>query len=136
MTNRSYSELIKIPIFIDRIKYLQTNSRVGENTFGGHRYLNQLLYSSSEWKQVRRQVVIRDDGHDLSHKDYPISGAICVHHINPISADDILNRRECVFDLENLISASFTTHNMIHYGEEFFLIEPIERKPNDTCLWK
>lgn len=134
---KTYSELIQIPSFQERIEYLSLNGKVGSETFGEHRYLNQLLYSSYDWKQTRREVITRDLGLDLGHEDYPIMGDIYVHHINPITIDDITNSRPCVFDLTNLISTSFNTHNMIHYGNDklpkmFY----IERKKNDTCPWR
>lgn len=135
--NKTYSELIKISSFEDRFKYLSLSGTVGETTFGGHRYLNQILYQTDKWKSVRRKVIIRDNGCDLAHKDYVISGSIYIHHIKPITIEDILEERSSVFDLENLISTSFRTHNAIHYGSENLLPEKYtERKQNDTCLWR
>lgn len=137
MKYKTYSELIKIKTFEDRFRYLKMESVIGEQTFGGHRYLNQILYQTEEWKSTRREVIIRDDGNDLAHEDYHIFGSIYVHHINPISIDDILKKRPCVFDLDNLVSTSFKTHNAIHYGSENSLPKNIiERKKNDTCLWR
>lgn len=136
MTIKTYSELIKIPEFKDRFEYLKLSSNVGDVTFGGHRMLNQILYSTQEWKEVRRRVILRDDGCDLGHPDYPIMDSIYIHHLNPITIDDILNRRPCVFDMNNLISASFSTHNAIHYQNSIDLGLPIERRPNDTCPWR
>lgn len=137
---KRYSELIKIETFQDRLKYLKTNCRVGDITFGGHRQLNQLLYSSTKWKKVRNLVIIRDDGLDLAHNDYPIFGSVYIHHINPITIDDILEDRANVFDPENLISTSFKTHNVIHFGGDGIkgLVNNtfVTRKPNDTCPWK
>lgn len=134
---RTYSELIKIEKFEDRLKYLSLDGIVGETTFGGHRYLNQALYQTDEWKSIRREVIYRDSSNDLAHCEHPISGSIYIHHINPITIDDILERRPCVFDLENLISTSFKTHNAIHYGAaEFILKEPAKRSKNDTCPWR
>lgn len=128
---------MKIKKFEDRFKYLSLVGMVGETTFGGHRQLNQILYSSEKWKSTRREVIFRDNGCDLSHEDYPIRGSIYIHHINPITIDDILEERPCVFDLENLISTAFKTHNAIHYGTEDLLPRgPIERTKNDTCLWR
>lgn len=133
----SYSDLIKIEEFEDRFKYLSLVGIVGETTFGGHRYLNQQLYKSEKWKHTRREVILRDDGCDLAHEDYPISGSVYIHHLNPITIDDILEERPCVFDLNNLVCVSFRTHNAIHYGDENLLSrKPAERKPNDTCLWR
>ncbi len=137
MTNKSYKELIRYQTFDDRFEYLKCNGIVGDIKFGGHRYINQMLYATKEWKRTRNEVIIRDNGFDLAHKDYPIAGNIYVHHINPITIDDIVERRDCVFDLDNLISVSFRTHNAIHYGNEESLLKGLViRKPNDTCPWK
>lgn len=135
---KTYSELITIERFKDRFEYLKIGNDVGKKTFGGHRYLNQYLYNCREWKSIRQKVVIRDWGCDLAHKDHPISGKmVLVHHINPITIEDILNRNPCVFDLENLISTEFNTHNAIHYGDASLLPEKfIERKKDDTCPWR
>lgn len=135
--NKSYSELIKIETFEDRFEYLRLTGLVGETTFGGHRYLNQKLYQTDKWKRTRREVILRDNGCDLAHEDYPINGSIYIHHINPISIDDIMEERPCVFDLNNLISTSFKTHNAIHYGSKDLLPRGLTvRKKNDTCLWR
>lgn len=134
---KTYSELIKIKSFEDRFEYLKLDGTVGNVTFGGHRYLNQILYQTEKWKSTRREVIIRDNGCDLAHEYYIISGSIYIHHINPITIDDILNERPCVFDLENLICSSFKTHNAIHYGSKNLLpSEQVIRKKNDTCPWK
>lgn len=136
-TIRTYSDLISIPTFQERFKYLQLNGLVGDLTFGGHRQLNQILYQSTEWKRARREVILRDNGFDLAHEDYPIYGIIYVHHLNPLSIDDVLERRYCVFDLDNLVSVSFDTHQAIHYGDESLIKkDPVTRKPNDTCPWR
>lgn len=140
MTNniyKTYSSLIKMPSFQDRFNYLSLSGIVGDTTFGGHRCLNQMLYQSEKWKRTRREVILRDDGCDLSHEDYPILGSVYIHHINPITIDDILGDRPCVFDLDNLICVSFKTHNAIHYGSKDLLSKIfVDRKPNDTCLWR
>lgn len=135
---RTYSELIVFPTFEERFKYLELVGVVACATFSGHRYLNQLLYKTPEWKKVRREVILRDDGYDLAHPDFPIRGNIYIHHLNPITVDDIINRNSCVFNLENLISVSLLTHNAIHYGNENYLLNKTntERKKNDTCLWR
>ena len=134
---KTYTELLQIDSFIDRLKYLSIKGRVGDFTFGGHRYLNQMLYHSPDWRAVRREVILRDDGFDLAHRDHPIFCQIYVHHINPITIDDILNRRRCIFDLENLISVSKQTHNFIHYGSEEIPSNLfVERKLGDTCPWR
>lgn len=138
MVEKSYSELIKIDSFEDRILYLSLNGNVGEFTFNGHRYLNQILYKTPEWKKIRRTISIRDNGFDLGHPDYEIVGNIYIHHINPITPEDILQRRGCVFDPENLISCSFRTHNEIHYSskEEIKRDRFVIRTKNDTCPWR
>lgn len=137
MMNKSYSELIRILTFQERFEYLKCNGVIGDFTFGGHRYLNQMLYTSEQWKKTRRDVIIRDKGFDLAHPDYLIDGMIYIHHINPITIDDILEGHSCVFNPNNLVSTSFQTHNAIHYGtEERLTREPVTREPNDTCPWK
>lgn len=135
---RTYTDLIQIPDFMDRFKYLQLNGTVGATTFGGHRSLNQRLYKLPEWRRVRNQVIARDKGCDLAHSDREIKGrAAYIHHINPITIEDILNRDPKVLDPENLITCSFDTHQAIHYGDESLLPhDPVERKPGDTCPWK
>ena len=138
MAIKTYEELITIPSFEDRFLYLKLNGRVGSATFGSHRYLNQLLYRMSDWRSIRNQVIIRDAGCDLAHPDYELTNqSAFIHHINPITIDDILERRKCVFDMNNLITCSFRTHQAIHYSNEDMLPSlPIERQPNDTCPWK
>lgn len=134
---RTYSELILIPTFEERFEYLKIGGAVGRATFGDERYLNQLLYNSGEWKSCRRKVIIRDLGRDLGCKGYELEDGILVHHMNPITVDDILQRNPRVFDLENLICTSHNTHNAIHYGDEDLLIRtPITRTKNDMCPWK
>lgn len=134
---KSYSELITIPSFEERFDYLKLSGSVGDETFGGHRYLNQWLYKLTEWKSVRREVIVRDNGFDLAHPDYLIGGNIYVHHINPITIEDILEKRRCVFDLDNLISTSFETHNAIHYGaSDVPVVTVTERQRYDTCPWR
>lgn len=137
MKIRSYSELIMIPTFEERFKYLMLNGNVGEMTFNGHRYLNQMLYHSDKWLSVKRRIIIRDKGCDLACDGYEIDGIILVHHINPITAEDIIEGRSCVFDPENLISTSHNTHNAIHYGDRNLLPTGFAvRTKNDTCLWR
>ncbi len=137
MDIRSYSDLIKIEDFDERFKYLSLDGNVGSVTFGGHRYLNQILYQTEEWKHVRREAIIRDNGCDLAHEDYQIFGSIYIHHINPITIDDILKRKSCVFDLDNLICTTFKTHNALHFGnEEVPYSRPAIRSKNDTSPWK
>ena len=135
--NKSYSEVILLPTFKERFEYLSLNGKVANETFGFDRYLNQILYKTKEWLDSRYSVIIRDDGCDLAMSDYPISGKILVHHINPITIEDILERRPIVFDPQNLICVSHATHTAIHYGNDSLLPkDPIERQPNDTCPWR
>ena len=110
---------------------------MGARTFGSERILNQVLYTSPEWKRVRRQVILRDNGCDLGSEGHDIRGdRIIVHHINPITVQDILNRDPKVFDMDNLISTSHNTHEAIHFGDENLLPKQfVERKPGDTCPW-
>ena len=135
---RTYSELLTLPTFEERFEYLKLGGRVGYETFGYDRYLNQILYNSYEWKyNTRRKIILRDNGCDLGCDGFEIFGKILVHHINPITVDDVLNRRPIVFDPENLISTTHNTHNAIHYGDvDLLTIGPIERTKNDTCPWK
>lgn len=137
MIIKTYSELIRIPTFQERFKYLKLNGKVGEFTFNGHRYLNQRLYQCVEWSSIRRRAIIRDKGCDLAMDGYEITGNVLVHHINPITIADIVERKSCVFDLENLITTSLDTHNAIHYGDENLLPKEFAiRTKNDTCLWR
>lgn len=137
-TIRTYSELIALPTFEERFEYLKLSGRVGDETFGRDRYLNQLLYQrSDEWKASRREVILRDNGCDLGCEGYEIYGQIIVHHMNPITIDDVMNLDPKVFDPEFLISTMHRTHNAIHYGNADLLITaPIERRKNDTCPWR
>lgn len=137
MMNRTYSELIEIPTFIERYRYLRLGGKVGEDTFGFDRYLNQIFYKDHKWRSVRDEVIIRDNGCDLGIPDREIHSRILVHHINPITKEDIINRDPKLFDPENLICTVKNTHDAIHYGDEGLLIlEPIERSQNDTCPWR
>lgn len=138
MTNiKSYSEMIKLTSYEERLKYLMLRGIVAGETFGDDRYLNQMLYKSNRWRRARQRIILRDEGYDLGIEDYPIVGDIYIHHINPISLEDIVYQRSCIFDDENLISTSFDTHNAIHYGNETILPSvTIERRINDTCPWK
>lgn len=134
---RSYSELITFPTFEERFKYLQLNGAVCEETFGFDRYLNQVFYRSQEWKRVRDHVIIRDNGCDLGVDGYEIWGKVIVHHMNPISIDDIQSLTSYLLNPEYLVSTTLQTHNAVHYGDESLLVTaPIERAPNDTCPWK
>lgn len=136
---KCYSELIEIPTFMGRYRYLKLDGIVGEETFGYDRYLNQILYTSPEWRRFRRYVIMRDQGCDLAHEEYEIPDGvkILIHHINPITLKDVERRDPKIFDLENVISTVLVTHNAIHYGDETLLLpELIERTPYDTCPWK
>lgn len=136
MNRKTYSELVLLKTFEERLNYLKINGRVGEFTFNGHRYLNQRLYQCPEWSTIRRKAIIRDKGCDLALEGYDIFGRVLVHHINPITIEDIIKRRECVFDLDNLITTSHSTHNAIHYQNDDIVPVVIERRKNDTCPWK
>jgi hypothetical protein len=134
---KSYSELILLPTFLERYRYLKLGGIVGESSFGFDRYLNQVLYKSREWKSVRDRIVIRDNGSDLGISEYPIGKIIVVHHMNPITMDDIIEANPVIFDKEYLICVSLNTHNAIHFGDENLLPKLlVERRPGDTCPWK
>ena len=137
MSIRTYSELITLPTFKERYKYLRLNGRVGEETFGFDRWLNQKFYKDPEWLRVRDEVIIRDNGCDLAMPDHEIHSRIIIHHMNPIRKEDILQRSQYLLDPEFLICTIKNTHDAIHYGDERLLITgPVERKQNDTCPWK
>ena len=134
---RTYSELIKLQTFEERFRYLQLNGRVGEETFGFDRYLNQKFYNDPEWLRIRDQVIIRDNGCDLAMPDREIKTRILVHHMNPIDKEDILRRSDFLLNPEYLICTIKATHDAIHYGNESkLIIMPPERRPNDTCPWR
>ena len=134
---RTYSELIKLPTFKERYEYLRLGGRVGEDTFGFDRYLNQAFYKSEEWKFIRDHVIIRDNGCDLGIEGHEIFGRILIHHMNPIRKEDIINRSDILLNPEYLICTIKNTHDAIHYGDKNLLvIAPIERKKNDTCPWR
>lgn len=134
---KKYSELIRLATFMDRYQYLRLDGRVGIETFGYDRYLNQILYHTPEWRRFRRDIIIRDKACDLGCDGYELYDKILIHHINPITVDDVLNRDSKIFDPNNVISTSLNTHNAIHYGDERLLVsEPIVRTKNDTCPWK
>ena len=136
MTSRCYSELVKLKTFEERFEYLRLNGKVGVDTFGFDRYLNQKFYRSPEWKRVRRDVIIRDEGRDLGVEGYELQNGIYVHHMNPISPNDLLHAESWIYDPEYLICVSFDTHNAIHYGDASLLPKlPVERTMNDTCPW-
>ena len=137
MIIRTYSELMTIPTYIERFRYLQLGGAVGDSTFGFDRYLNQVFYRSQQWKSIRDQVIIRDNGCDLGIEGYEIYGRILMHHMNPITIDDIERQSAYLLNPEYLICTTHVTHNAIHYGDESLLLqEPIERSRNDTCPWR
>ena len=137
MNIRTYSELIKLPTFEQRFEYLNLSGAVGQETFGFDRYLNQNFYRSTEWKRIRDQVIVRDNGCDLGIEDRMICGKILIHHMNPINDKDILNMTDILLNPEYLICVSHMTRNAIHYGDENLLIKnPIVRFKNDTCPWR
>ena len=135
---RTYGELIKIENFLDRYEYLKLNGSVGAETFGFDRWLNQIFYRSPEWKHIREEVIIRDDGCDLGIRDRPIGGRIYVHHMNPIDVNSIVERKSILLNPDFLICCSHNTHEAIHYGNSDILLPDkfVERKPNDTIPWR
>lgn len=137
MSIRTYSELILLPTFEERFKYLQLNGRVGDDTFGFDRYINQNFYRSAEWKRIRDLVIMRDNGCDLALEGYEIYGRILIHHMNPITVKDVELSTEYLMNPEYLICVTHNTHNAIHYGNEKLINKgPIIRTKNDTCPWK
>lgn len=138
MSIKTYSELITLPTFLDRFEYLKLNGKVGKDTFGYGRYLNQVFYKSQEWKKIRNQIILRDNGCDLGIDDRIITGRILIHHINPLTQYDIEHMTSYLLNPEYLICVSFETHNAIHYGDSGLLIpdQITERTANDTCPWR
>lgn len=134
---RTYTELSKLRTFRERYEYLRLSGEVGKETFGFDRYLNQIFYKSKEWEQIRNTVIIRDNGCDLGIDGYEIRGKILIHHMNPITAEDIVKRNDILLNPEYLITTVLSTHNAIHYGDESLLaLQPTERTMYDTCPWK
>lgn len=139
MIIRTYSELITLPTFLDRYEYLRLSGKVGHETFGFDRWLNQMFYKDPDWLRVRDKVIVRDNGCDLGilEHEIPEGVKILVHHMNPVSKEDILLRTKYLLDPEFLISTIHNTHQAIHYGDSSLLItEPIVRSRHDTCPWK
>ena len=140
MKIRTYSELIRLSSFEDRFTYLKLNGIIGKETFGFDRWINQIFYRSDEWKAVRREIILRDNGCDLGLEGYEIQGPIHVHHMNPIDIEDIVDLTEYLMNPEYLISSAALTHKAIHYGNKHILrlypIYPVERRPNDMIPWK
>lgn len=137
MKKRSYRELLQFKTFEDRFDYLKLAGEVGDPTFGYDRYFNQQFYHSSEWRRARNRIILRDNGCDLGMPDYEIHGRIYIHHINPITKQDVEEFSDNLLNPDNLICVTFDTHNAIHYGDERTLPKtPIERAPGDTCPWR
>lgn len=136
-TIRTYSELMRLPTFEERFKYLKLDGKVGQDTFGFDRYLNQGFYNSKEWKSIRDRIIVRDKGRDLAMEGHEIFSRIYIHHMNPITVDDLVHSSEFLLNPDYLICVSYNTHNAIHYGDENLLATaPIERTRNDTCPWR
>lgn len=135
---RTYRELIALPTFEERFRYLKLNGTVGEDTFGFDRCINQQFYNSQEWRKLRDEIIVRDNGCDLGLTGYDIGGRILIHHMNPVTVRDIQERSQYLMNPEYLICVSHDTHNAIHYGDENQLRNklPIERTKNDTCPWR
>lgn len=134
---KTYSEMILLPTYNERFRYLKLDGKVGADTFGLDRYLNQVFYRSAEWKRIRDMVIVRDNGCDLGIPELPIYGKVIIHHMNPLSVDDILNDDpEYMMNPEYLVCVSHSTHNAIHYGDDSQLQEYIPRRANDTAPWK
>lgn len=134
--DRSYSELIRLDTYEDRFNYLRLRGRVGRETFGFERFLNQNFYRSHEWKNIRNHVIFRDNGCDMGFEGFEIGGNIIIHHMNPITPDQVRRSDLTMLDPEYLISVSLRTHNDIHYGTNKMYLPPIaDRKPGDTKLW-
>lgn len=136
---KCYSEMIELPTFEERFNYLYIGGRVGEDTFGSERYLNQSFYKSDEWKRLRNNIIIRDGGCDLGIEGREIKAKrlLRIHHIDPITMDDILNHSRKLTDPDNLITCLWQTHQAIHYtGWDGVIKDPVTRRPNDTCPWR
>lgn len=136
-TRLRYSELMEIPTFEERFEYLNLLGKVGAETFGYDRWQNQRFYRSAEWKRFRDDIIIRDNGCDLAIPDRQIFGRVHIHHLNPVSLDELANGSDSLLDPENVVCVSLLTHNAIHYGDTSILYkDPVVRRPNDTCPWK
>lgn len=136
-TIRTYSELMRLPTFEERFRYLKLDGLVGKDTFGFDRYLNQEFYRSKEWKEIRDFVIVRDNGCDLGMDGYEIVGRIYIHHMNPITVNDIVHSSDFLLNPDYLVCVSHNTHNAVHYGDENLLVTaPVERRKNDTCPWR
>lgn len=134
---RTYTELITLPTFEERYRYLKLSGTVGKDTFGFKRWTNQEFYRSADWLRFRDRIILRDAGCDLAVEGFEIYGSVIIHHLNPITYEDLMGRKPCVFDPNNVVCTKLSTHNAIHYGDETLLLgSPIERAKNDTCPWK
>lgn len=135
---RRYSELVTLPTFEERFRYLKLTGGVGKATFGFDRYLNQSFYKSHEWKRLRNEIIVRDLGCEMGLEGYEIGGRILIHHMNPITDKDIIDNTNFLMNPEYLVCVSHEVHNAIHYGDEsiFRRMVLVERRPNDTCPWK
>lgn len=137
MKHLTYHELIQLKTFEERFEYLKLCGQVGRETFGFDRYLNQQFYRSKEWRQFRSRIITRDEGLDLGLDGFPILGSPIVHHLNPLTPEDVENSTDALFDPNNVILVSHNTHEAIHYGDANLLPKaPIERRPNDTIPWR
>ena len=133
---RTYTELITLPTYEERFRYCELGGKVGDETFGHTRWLNQVLYSSPEWKAFRRKIIIRDNGCEFALPGFEVQSGT-IHHLNPITKDDILNKRPCIFDPDNVVFVGHDTHKFIHYGLGSVPAKTlVERRPNDTCPWR
>lgn len=136
---RTYTELMQIPTFLERYRYLKIGGKVGDETFGWERYLNQKFYRSNEWRDFRRQIILRDHGCDLADPDHEFAEGerVIIHHMNPIDTKDIVYQTEYLMNPEYVISVRDRTHRAIHYGDDSLIMEyePIIRRPGDTCPW-
>lgn len=136
---RTYTELMQIPTFLERYRYLKLGGKVGEETFGWERYLNQKFYRSDEWRNFRRQIILRDHGCDLADPDHEFAEGerVIIHHMNPIDTKDIVYQTEYLMNPEYVISVRDRTHKAIHYGDDSLIMEyePVIRRPGDTCPW-
>lgn len=136
MRIRTYSELRRIPTFEERFDYLQLRGQVGASTFGFERWANQGFYRSREWRDIRHEIIIRDNGQDLAFEDHEIFDRVIIHHMNPMTMDDVEDGNPDILNPEFLITVSHRTHNAIHYGDRSQLAKPfVERRPGDTQLW-
>ena len=134
---RTYSELLRLDTLEERFVYLSLSSQVGKQTFGSERELNQGFYHSREWRDIRNYIISRDYGFDMGHKDFPIKGSPAIHHMNPITPDDVIQGTDNLLNPEYLISVSHRTHNAIHFGDKSQIPQVyVERRPGDTIPWR